>query len=454
MKTSLKIIFLFYFLSIIQSNALADKMYAWGNFIYDTDSTSRKPLQIGKDSDWKIISGTSDHILAIKENGTLWAWGYNYYGQLGDSSNLSRRTFVQITNDNNWKSVSAGNEHSLALKNDGTLWAWGENYQGQLGDSTSISKNYPVQVGIGNDWESISCFGSHSAAIKKDGTLWVWGKYKFNIFGTNKYCNKNPVKIGDEHDWKEINCSRNHVLALKNDGSIWGYGIFTFVKNGDTIACDTTNFIPCTDSNVAVTLYRSCYNYYYLNHKGELWGWGANKYGSLGDSTTEWRLSPVKIGSDTNWKAVSGGYDHSHAIKNDGSLWSWGRNTPGSLGDNSYYNKLYPIQIGNGMKWTQVAACYEMSFALAENGTDVEYNSKEIDSQISFFPNPANNFVQIQLPNEEQITQIEIFNTLGEKFMPKINSNVIDLHDIPSGIYTAFVKTNTAMDFTKLVIIK
>src|SRR3989337_2999238 len=136
------------------------------------------------------IAAGSYHTLAIKSDGTLWAWGYNYSGQLGDGTTSNKTTPVQIGTGTNWSQIAAGGYHTLAIKSDGTLWAWGGNSFGQLGDGTSSDyKTTPVQIGTGTNWSQIAAGGYHTLAIKSDGTLWAWGNY----YG----------QLGDATAWKE-----------------------------------------------------------------------------------------------------------------------------------------------------------------------------------------------------------------------------------------------------------
>src|SRR3989344_1483851 len=125
------------------------------------------------------ISARYKHTIAIKSDGTLWAWGYNLYGQLGDGTTSQRNSPVQIGTDNNWVSISAGGYHTIAIKSDGTLWAWGSNDYGQLGDGTMVDKTTPAQIGTDANWVSISAGDYHTIALKSDGTLWAWGRNNY-----------------------------------------------------------------------------------------------------------------------------------------------------------------------------------------------------------------------------------------------------------------------------------
>jgi alpha-tubulin suppressor-like RCC1 family protein len=123
---------------------------------------------------FKIVSAAQIHSAAIKDDGTLWTWGRNDFGRLGDGTNTQRISPVQIGNDSNWLTVSAGLAYTVALKTDGSLWAWGQNYYGQLGDGTTIDKYVPVQIGIERNWVSVSAGWSHTVAVRTDGSIWIW----------------------------------------------------------------------------------------------------------------------------------------------------------------------------------------------------------------------------------------------------------------------------------------
>ena len=130
------------------------------------------------DITWAVtpqIAAGQYHSIVIMPNGTLWAWGENFLGELGDGTTLNRSSPVQVGTDSDWESISAGTNHIVALKSNGTLWAWGYNYQGQLGDGTTANKTSPVQVGVDADWSAITAGSYYTIALKSNGTLWAWG---------------------------------------------------------------------------------------------------------------------------------------------------------------------------------------------------------------------------------------------------------------------------------------
>jgi hypothetical protein len=116
-------------------------------------------------------------------NGTLWGWGQNTDGKLGDGTTADRLSPVQVGTDDNWVSISATTGFTHGIKSDGTLWAWGKNEDGQLGDGSAITRYEPVQIGTDNKWISVSGGSDHVLGLKSDGTLWSWGKNFYGAVG-------------------------------------------------------------------------------------------------------------------------------------------------------------------------------------------------------------------------------------------------------------------------------
>lgn len=156
-------------------------LWSWGNNVVGqlglgNTSNFSTPQQVGTDNNWKSISTKGFHSLALKTDGSLWAWGQNEKGELGDGTTIQRNSPVRIGNSFDWKTVtSAAYYRSYAIKNDGSLWAWGKNENGELGDGTTIQRNSPVQIGNSYDWKSIDCGALHCVAIKQDNSVWSWG---------------------------------------------------------------------------------------------------------------------------------------------------------------------------------------------------------------------------------------------------------------------------------------
>ena len=315
-------------------------------------------------ANWKQVSGGSGHTAAIKTDGTLWTWGYNVNGQLGDNTTSTRCTPVTtFAGGTNWKQVAGGGSYTAAIKTDGTLWTWGYNYYGQLGDNTIIKRSTPVTTFAGGtNWKQVACGDSHTAAIKTDGTLWTWGYNALGQLGDNTIIKRStPVTtFAGGTDWKQVACGNNHTVAIKTDGTLWTWGN----NNAQGQLGDNTTTDRCTP----VTTFSGGTNWKQVacggNHTvaiktdGTLWTWGYNSLGQLGDNTIIRRSTPVTtFAGGTNWKQVVGGaFDHTAAIKTDGTLWTWGINSYGRLGDNTAINRSTPVTtFAGGTNWKQVA---------------------------------------------------------------------------------------------------
>ena len=337
-------------------------LWAWGNNTNDqlgdsvTTTYSRTPVQIGTANDWVSISAGTSHTVAIKTNGTLWAWGNNYNGELGDGTNENKRNPVQVGTANDWASVSAGSSHTVAIKTDGTLWAWGNNLYGGLGDGTTTNRSAPVQIGTKNDWKLVSAALWYTVAIKTDGTLWTWGVNNFGQLGNGTIgsgfldYSKNtntPIQVGIENTWELITAcfGSQHTIAFKKDGTVWVWGRGHWGMLGDGTEESKSSPVKIGDANIWSFTTGGSARSFAIKIDGTLWAWGSNDYGGLGDGTTTNRLSPVRIGTESNWEFISVGGEHTVAFKKDGTLWAWGRNNYGQFGDGTTTDSYSPIQI-------------------------------------------------------------------------------------------------------------
>jgi len=158
----------------------------------------------------------------------LWGMGKNDLGQLGTNDITWRSSPVQtIAGGANWKQVSGGGLHTAAIKTDGTLWTWGFNLLGQLGNNTRTNRSSPVQtVSGGTNWKQVACGAYHTAAIKTDGTLWLWGYNTYGQLGNNNITNQSsPVQtVSGGTNWKSVAGGMYHTAAIKTDGTLWTWG--------------------------------------------------------------------------------------------------------------------------------------------------------------------------------------------------------------------------------------
>jgi len=272
-------------------------LWAWGNNWFgqlgDGTTTDRStPVQVL--TDVTAVSAGSFHTLAIKTDGSLWAWGWNGTGQLGDGTTTDRSTPVQILTD--VAAVAAGKSndqraHTLALKTDGSLWAWGNNRNGQLGDGTTTDHLTPVQVLTGV--AAVAAGYYHTLALKTDGNLWAWGFNGDGRLGDGTTTTRQLTPVQILTGVAAVAAGFHHSLALKTDRSLWAWGWNGSGRLGDGTTTDRLTPVQVLTGVVAVsggflhTLARKT--------DGSLWAWGGNEYGRLGDGTTTGRLSPVPV---------------------------------------------------------------------------------------------------------------------------------------------------------------
>lgn len=317
-----------------------------------TTTAKHSPAKIGTDNNWAAVSSGYYHTAALKTDGTLWTWGWNQHGQLGNGSTVNKTLPVQIGTDSDWVAVSAGFYQTLALKSDGTLWAWGDNGFGQLGNGTGSSSLSPIKIGTDNDWASVSTGMYHSGALKTDGTLWTWGYNGDGRMGDGTTTGKLiPTQIGTDNDWTIIVAGDLRTAAMKSDGTLWVWGYNNDLVSGVGGGSNANILSPAqigTDHDWTTEKSFALMHNAALKTDGTLWTWGRNDEGQLGDGTTANKYSPVKIGTDSDWVDVYAGGYHTLALKSDGTLWTWGANNNGQLGDGTTTFRSVPGQITTG----------------------------------------------------------------------------------------------------------
>ena len=261
------------------------------------------PTQVGSDTDWLYASAANGHTVALKTDHTLWIWGANNYGQLGDGSGiLSKSNPEQLFSVIPSQEISAGAYQTLAIKSDGTLWAWGRNNYGQLGDGTLINKSVPTQIGTDTDWRSTSTSDSNSLALKNDGTMWAWGYNNAgqNGNGTHSFTNvTTPSQVGSDTDWQTIVSGYQSSFGLKLNGALYFFGLDVDGQVGDG-SCTATNFdVPTqvgTDNNWS-DIHLGVQTVFAQKNNGDLYSWGYNVWGQLGIGNIVDQCSPVLMSS-------------------------------------------------------------------------------------------------------------------------------------------------------------
>jgi alpha-tubulin suppressor-like RCC1 family protein len=333
-------------------------------------------------TNWQSIGVGMGSSAAIKTDGTLWTWGRNDYGELGDGTTAYKSTPVKIGSDTNWKMVGMGQLVAAGIKTDGTLWTWGRgDYGGMLGDNTLVDKPSPVQtIAGGTNWKSLSVGNYGIAAIKTDGTLWTWGKNPNGFLGDGTTADRSsPVQVAGT-TWKIVSCGARHMSAIKTDGTLWvwgengNYGYPGILGDGTSTGRSSPVQTIAAGTNWK-SVSASWFGVAAIKTDGTLWSWGYNGEGQMGDGTTTLRSSPVQtISAGTNWKIVQCGGYITKAIKTDGTLWAWGANSLGGIGDGTTTNRSSPVQIG-GTNWKQIGGGYYTSAAIRDDSADIFGNT-------------------------------------------------------------------------------
>jgi len=286
------------------------------------------------------------HSVALRSDGSVWSWGRNDQGQLGDGSQVSRSAPVKLTGFGGVISVAAGSEYSLALKNDGTVWAWGRNVYGALGDGTSTNRLVPTQVSGLSNVVKIAAGEYHNIALKSDGTVWTWGQNSSGQLGDGTVLSRNvPVQVTSLSGVASIAAGMDHTLAVKTDGTVWSWGGNLFGYLGDGTVTRRTAPVQLLSLSGVVSVAAGQYHSAAVKSDGTLWTWGYNNYGQLGDGSTSTRTSPVQVASISGAVSVAAGAYCSAAVKADGTAWAWGWNNYGRLGDGTTTNRSLPVQI-------------------------------------------------------------------------------------------------------------
>ena len=356
----------------VRSECFSDGgLWLWGynSFGQLGDGTTidrSSPVQtIAGGTNWKEITTGYYHTASVKTDGTLWSWGVNAKGQLGDNSIINKSSPVQtIAGGVNWKKVSGGLFHTIAIKTDGSIWTWGYNASGQLGDNTILNRSSPVQiVGFNSYWCSVSTGWQHSAAIRVDGTLWLWGNNSCGQLGINTFSNaSSPVQTSSGNtNWKQVSTSNKVTTAIKTDGTLWAWGDGSLGQIG---LGDYNNKLTPTQTGCNFTDWRHVSNtgpaVLAIKSDGTAWSWG---YGSSANSC----LPEIK--SNVPFRCAAGGFDSVALLCTNGRLIIGAGNTHGEVGNNttSVSEPQMVETVAGGTNWRSISFGKYYSAAIRDN---------------------------------------------------------------------------------------
>ena len=332
-------------------------LWVWGNnsgrgvFGNGTATgSSSVPIQIGTNNTWVDVAATFGSVAAIRSNGTLWTWGQNSWGELGNGNNTNNFTPTQVGTATNWTNIHAshGYAYYFSLKS-GALWAWGSNVNnGPLGNGTITNINVPTQIGTQTDWRGIYPCDLYTLAIKTNGTLWSWGGNIFSELGYGTVgdipANRSPHQIGTDTDWKMASGSYGCARAIKNNGTLWAWAGGPYGDGSSTTSSVPIQVGTATDWNTICQGY-SCS--YAIKTNGTLWSCGVNTNGHLGLGTNTFVNTFTQVGVANDWVYVSTDLNRLNtvALKSDNSLWSAGGNAYGQLGNGTTINSNVFVKV-------------------------------------------------------------------------------------------------------------
>ena len=302
----------------------------------------RRPASVwGLDGGVEAVAG-SYHNLALRDDGTVVAWGENGAGQLGDGTRKHRRSPVSVRDLSDIAAISAGEEHSLALTSSGRVLAWGGNQWGELGDGTRTNRHTAVPVpGLDTGFVAMVAGDRQSLALRGDGAVVAWGLNSAGAIGIDNIPDGPVLVPGLERDIIAIAAGGNHCLALSADGAVLAWGMAGTPGLGGFGPADLSRppyvshpapveGLPAGIRTIAAAEGHSLA----VTSQGAVLAWGEGFSGQLGDGARENRYPPVQVsGLSAGVRAIAAGYNCSYAIRDDGALLSWGWNYAGQLGD-------------------------------------------------------------------------------------------------------------------------
>lgn len=280
------------------------------------------------------VAAGETHTVAVANDGSVWAWGAAGSGELGDNTATVSSVPVDVLGAGNMVAVAAGSIHNLALGADGSVWGWGANDSYQLGDTTRRDALVPRQITGLPAMAAIAAGSDSSFALDRTGMVWSWGTNgNSGKLGRGLLSGPQvPERLAALAGVRAISATNHHALAVGNEGSVWSWGMNRYGALGDASTDDRST--PARVSGLAdiIAVAAGGFHSLALGRGGAVWAWGSNGSGQLGDGTRTDRLRPVRVSGLDNVVAISAGGNNSCALTRDGRLWTWGQNGAGQLG--------------------------------------------------------------------------------------------------------------------------
>jgi alpha-tubulin suppressor-like RCC1 family protein len=294
------------------------------------------------------------HTLALTEDGKVWALGENNFGQLGNGSFGGEAAEpIMVNKLDGVVAVLAGNKHSVALKKDGTVWTWGYNGSGQLGDGTTRHSSVPDRVAGISNVKAIASGSGHIVALKNDGTVWAWGGNQSGQIGNGEYVDsKTPVQVSGLGDVTAIAAGAFNTSALRKDGTLWSWGFNGKGQLGNGGNERSSSPVRVSGLDDVHAIAAGDWHVVALRHDGTVWAWGSNHASQLGSTAASYSFSPVQVAGLHNIADITASVGHTIAIASNNTVWAWGDAGTGQWGNGtSLEGSVSPVQVAgyNGL---------------------------------------------------------------------------------------------------------
>ncbi|MCD6499724.1 MAG: hypothetical protein J7M25_15640 [Deltaproteobacteria bacterium] len=297
-------------------------------------TNSNVPVHVVELDNVVQVSAGTRHSCAVDDSGSVWCWGSNSNGQLGDDTTTNSPIPVAVQGIGDIIQVAAGRYHTCAVDNHGQVWCWGGNINGQLGNASNVDEHTPVEILEIEGVVHISVGHNHSCGIDDQGRLWCWGYNEYGQLGLGNTSDRFvPFVVTSLSGVVQVDESYSHTCAVTDQHQVWCWGRSSSGQLGQETTetyIDEPLLVPDLADIVQVSVgaYTTCA----LDDQGQVWCWGGNSHGQLGDGTLTSRWHPGVVLNLQAAVAVEVGDETACAEVFNGSVWCWGRNENGELG--------------------------------------------------------------------------------------------------------------------------
>jgi len=365
-------------------------VFGWGSNTLgqlgdNTKANKSSPVSVARPGSYKDVAGYSHVLLIDAATGNIWASGYNVSGQLGNNTINTVSSPVSIARPGSYTAIAAGCAGgfcSFAIDaSTGNIWAWGDNAYGLLGNNTMTGTSSPVSIARQASYASVSCCGFSVIAIDaSDGSLWAWGANWYGQLGDGTTTNRSsPVSVLGNRSYVSAKAGGDSIYAMTADGTVYVWGYDFANQLGRQVLVYTSTLIPLLNS----ATFTKIVNNIFLDSAGNAWCTGSDGVGSLGDNATADQSSLVSIARPGSYKDIAATYLPNSdpyvacaAIDGaTGNIWTWGQNLGGALGNNTLTNTSSPVSIARSGSYSSIiSGGYGTCFIAIEASTGNVYS--------------------------------------------------------------------------------